>query len=108
SQACVLLCALGVCSIAAAPATTPLLLVLAAIIVGLGYGPITPASSHLLQRTESPSRLALTFSIKQTGVPAGVALAGALLPAATLAIGWGPAVPIVAPRPAPVPAPPQP
>ena len=96
SQACVLLCALGVCSIAAAPATAPLLLALAAIIIGLGYGPITPASSHLLQRTAPPSRLALTFSIKQTGVPAGVALGGALLPAATLAIGWRPAFAIVA------------
>jgi predicted MFS family arabinose efflux permease len=49
-----------------------------------------------LQRTAPPSRLALTFSIKQTGVPAGVALAGALLPAATLAIGWRPAFAIVA------------
>ncbi|HKP66347.1 MAG TPA: MFS transporter [Casimicrobiaceae bacterium] len=96
SQACVLLCALGVCLVAASPATAPLLLALAAIIIGLGYGPITPASSHLLQRTAPPARLALTFSIKQTGVPAGVALAGALLPAATLAIGWRPAFAIVA------------
>ena len=28
------------------------------------------------------------FSIKQTGVPAGAALAGALLPVAALAVGW--------------------
>ena len=61
-----------------------------------GYGPITPASSHLLQRTAPPSRLALTFSIKQTGVPAGVALTGAVLPAVTLSIGWRPAFAIVA------------
>jgi predicted MFS family arabinose efflux permease len=32
--------------------------------------------------------MALTFSIKQTGVPAGAALAGALLPALALATGW--------------------
>ena len=32
--------------------------------------------------------MALTFSIKQTGVPAGVALAGALLPALAVTIGW--------------------
>jgi MFS family permease len=96
SQACVVLCAIGVCAMAATPASAPVLLALAAIVIGAGYGPITPASSHLLQRTAPPSRLALTFSIKQTGVPAGVALAGALLPAATLAIGWRPAFAIVA------------
>ena len=82
SQACVVLCAIGVCAMAATPASAPVLLALAAVVIGFGYGPITPASSHLLQRTAPPSRLALTFSIKQTGVPAGVALAGALLPAA--------------------------
>jgi nitrate/nitrite transporter NarK len=32
--------------------------------------------------------MALMFSIKQTGVPAGAALAGALLPVAALVIGW--------------------
>jgi MFS family permease len=32
--------------------------------------------------------MALMFSIKQTGVPAGAALAGALLPVAALAMGW--------------------
>jgi predicted MFS family arabinose efflux permease len=41
-----------------------------------------------LIRTAAPSRLALTFSIKQTGVPAGAALAGAALPACALLVGW--------------------
>ena len=50
---------------------------LAPVVIGLGYGPITPASSHVLARTAPPSRMALTFSIKQTGVPAGAALPGA-------------------------------
>ena len=88
SQGCVVLCAIGVAAIALAPVHAVALLGLAAIVIGLGYGPITPASSQLLQRTASPSRMALTFSIKQTGVPAGAALSGALLPALTLAIGW--------------------
>ncbi len=48
-----------------------------AFIVGVGYGPITPASSHLLVRTTPTERMALTFSIKQTGVPAGVGAGGA-------------------------------
>ena len=88
SQASVVLCALGIAAMAATPAAAPTLLGLAAIVIGLGYGPITPASSQLLQRTAPPSRMALTFSIKQTGVPAGAALAGALLPAFVLAVGW--------------------
>ena len=83
SQVCVLLCAAGIAivsTVAAAPSPLIGLLVLAPLVLGLGYGPITPASSHVLIRTAPPSRLALTFSIKQTGVPAGAALAGALLP----------------------------
>jgi len=88
SQACVVLCAIGVLAMAIAPAHAPALLAVAAFVIGLGYGPITPASSQLLQRTAPPSRMALTFSIKQTGVPAGAALSGALLPALALALGW--------------------
>jgi len=91
SQACVVLCAvalLGVCASSAPPSASSLLLLLSPIVLGLGYGPITPASSHVLVRTAPPSRMALTFSIKQTGVPAGAALAGAMLPGLALALGW--------------------
>lgn len=88
SQACVLLCALGVAIIALAPGNGYLLLVLAPLLIGIGYGPITPASSQLLVRTSPPERMALVFSIKQTGVPAGVALAGATLPGPALHFGW--------------------
>lgn len=99
SQACVLLCVAGIALVAGAgnlPGTVVPTLVLAAIVIGTGYGPITPASSHVLARTAPPSRMALTFSIKQTGVPAGAALAGALLPAVALAAGWRTAVALVA------------
>jgi hypothetical protein len=48
-----------------------------ALLVGIGYGPITPASSHLLARTTPAHRMSLVFSVKQTGVPLGAALAGA-------------------------------
>ena len=96
SQVCVLLCAIGVAVMALAPARAPALLALAAVVIGLGYGPVTPASSQLLQRTAPPSRMALTFSIKQTGVPAGAALSGALLPVLALAIGWRAAFALVA------------
>jgi hypothetical protein len=40
--------------------------------------------------------MALTFSIKQTGVPAGAALAGAMLPGVALALGWRAAFVLVA------------
>ncbi len=64
------------------------LVALGALIVGLGYGPTTPASSQILVRAAPPSLLALTFSIKQTGVPLGGVLAGAAVPAMILAFGW--------------------
>jgi len=91
SQACVLMCAAGLLVLAAGAAgllPASLALVLAPIVLGIGYGPITAASSHVLVRTAPPQRMALTFSIKQTGVPGGAALAGAALPAIALAFGW--------------------
>jgi MFS family permease len=90
SQACVLMCAAGLALLPlAAPWQAALLVAtLAPVVVGLGYGAITPASSQVLARTAPPSRMALTFSIKQTGVPAGAALAGAILPALALATDW--------------------
>jgi predicted MFS family arabinose efflux permease len=94
SQACVIICVVGVGLIAATH--SPLVLVLAAIVIGIGYGPITPASSQLLARTTRPDRMAVTFSIKQTGVPAGAALAGALLPSLAHALGWRTTLALVA------------
>src|SRR5207244_9557391 len=82
------LSAAGALMIALAPSYALALLIAAALLIGVGYGPITPASSHVLIRTAEPHRLALTFSIKQTGVPAGAALAGAVLPALALLVGW--------------------
>jgi MFS family permease len=85
SQVGLVLCAAGL-----ALSTIPSLAVIAAgaFMIGLGYGPITPASSHILARTTSPSRMSLVFSIKQTGVPLGGVLAGAIVPGAALGFGW--------------------
>jgi MFS family permease len=71
----------------AASAWLPLV-VLGAFVIGLGYGPTTPASSQILVRAAPPSLIALTFSIKQTGVPIGGAIAGAMVPALILLAGW--------------------
>lgn len=59
-----------------------------ALLMGFGYGPITPASSHLLARSTPPHRMSLIFSIKQTGVPLGGILAGAIVPGLMFVIGW--------------------
>jgi MFS family permease len=78
SQAALVLCAIGLALPALVP--QPWAAVVCAFLVGLGYGPITPASSHLLVRSTPPDRATLVFSIKQTGVPLGGVLAGALVP----------------------------
>jgi MFS family permease len=57
-------------------------------LVGMGYGPGTPASSQILLRASPPHLLAMTFSLKQTGVPMGTAIAGAIVPVLLLALGW--------------------
>jgi len=64
------------------------LFIAGAVLIGVGYGPLTPASSAILVR-RAPERLRATIlSIKQTGVPGGGALAGALIPLLILAFGW--------------------
>ena len=85
SQICLLLCAVAMLLLTLVPLTW---VPLAALLLGAGYGPITPASSHVLARTTPPHMLALMFSIKQTGVPVGAALAGVLVPPLTLGFGW--------------------
>jgi MFS family permease len=69
---------------------------LGAVVVGIGYGPVTPASSHLLARTTPAHRMSLVFSVKQTGVPLGGALAGAIVPGLELLAGWQQALVAVA------------
>jgi predicted MFS family arabinose efflux permease len=51
-----------------------------AVLLGAGYGPITPASSEVLVRTTPARRMAFVFSVKQTGVPLGGVIAGLTVP----------------------------
>ena len=62
--------------------------ILAAFVVGLGHGPITPSAAHLLRATSPPSILSFVFSIKQASVPLGLTIAGAALPPIVLLYGW--------------------
>ncbi|MBV2181385.1 MAG: MFS transporter [Castellaniella sp.] len=85
SQAGLCVCALGLalCTIESVPA-----MAVGALLIGLGYGPITPASSHLLARTTPAHRMSFVFSVKQTGVPLGGVLAGLIVPSLAQWIGW--------------------
>ena len=60
----------------------------AALFLGMGMGPSTPASSHILAWFATPKAAPLVFSIKQTGVPFGGMLAGLFLPWAVAVSGW--------------------
>ena len=65
-----------------------ILFAVTAFVIGSGSAVSTPASSDLLGRYCPPRHAPLIFSIKQTGVPVGGILAGALVPAFTIALGW--------------------
>lgn len=58
------------------------------MLIGMGYGPITPASSHLLIKTTPARRLSFVFSVKQTGVPLGGIIAGLCAPKLDEWMGW--------------------
>jgi MFS family permease len=61
---------------------------LAALFIGLGYGPSSPAGNDVLHRTAPPRRRGVIFSIKQAGVPLGGVVAGLALPPLAAAYGW--------------------
>ena len=65
-----------------------LMFLLSAVIGGGGAAISTPASSQLLGRWSPPKLAPLVFSIKQTAVPAGLLLGGALGPAMAAWLGW--------------------
>lgn len=87
SQAALLACGIGLLLISTAQLLPA---VAGAVLLGAGYGPITPASSEMLARTTPPEKYALIFSVKQTGVPLGGALAGLLVPvvATSFGVAW--------------------
>jgi MFS family permease len=66
----------------------PGVVALGSIVLGCGYGLITPAASELLMRHAPADRRNLIFSMKQTGVPMGGMIAGLVGPTAAIAFGW--------------------
>ena len=63
-------------------------LIIGSLVIGLGYGMITPSASHLLMRYTAPERRSTVFSIHQVGIPAGGMLAALIAPAITVYAGW--------------------
>lgn len=62
--------------------------VVAALLMGLGYGPSSPAASDILQRYAPARHRVLIFSIRQAGVPLSGMIAGLLLPFLYTLAGW--------------------
>ncbi len=72
------------------------LAVASAGLIGIGMGPLNPASSRILAR-HSPARwMPFVFSVKQTGTPMGGMLAGLLLPPLMALYDWRIAVTVIA------------
>ena len=92
---CVLMAA-GLAAAALLAAPWPLMLGLAmglaAVLNSIGSTVATPASSQILARYAPAKWAPLVFSIKQSGVPAGVAIAGLVLTPIAVAFGWRAAV----------------
>lgn len=75
--------ALSVAAIGVVPSV-----ILAAALTGVANGMTGPVSSHILVERTPPRVMNLVFSIKQTGVPLGAALVGAIVPTLILLAGW--------------------
>lgn len=89
---------LGFCAagVALCAIESPIAAAVGAVLIGLGYGPITPASSHLLARTTPADRMSFVFSVKQTGVPLGGVLAGVIVPGLADLTTWQTAFLVIA------------
>jgi MFS family permease len=68
------------------------LILLPALLLGVGYAPNAPASSVILARVSTPRQTPLVFSIKQAAVPLGGVASGLLIPFLLSRSGVGPAL----------------
>ena len=59
-----------------------------AILAGIAHGVVNPVSSLVLVQAVPAGQRSIMFSIKQTGVPMGSAVAGLLLPPLLLVMNW--------------------
>src|SRR5712692_3051954 len=61
---------------------------LAATILGVGFGPETPAASHLLSRVTPRASRSFVFSMKQIGIQLGALAAALIIPFLLLLVSW--------------------
>jgi MFS family permease len=85
SQAALLMAAVG---LALNSAGLVLATILAVMFIGVAQGPINPASAHILSQRVPREYFGAVFSLKQTGVPIGFALAGIIFPQLLGWVGW--------------------
>jgi len=85
SQISMLFCAVG---LLACTAGNLIAVLLGAITIGIGYGLTNPTAAEILGRNVFAHNRGLLFSLKQTGVPLGIAAAGLIVPALLLAYNW--------------------
>lgn len=85
SQAALVLASIGLVFNSAATVVTT---VIAVLFIGASQGPINPASAHILAARVPREWFGAVFSLKQTGVPIGFALAGFVFPLLLGVIGW--------------------
>lgn len=62
--------------------------VVAVAFIGAAQGPINPSSAHILSQRVPREWFGMVFSLKQTGVPIGFALAGLIFPQLLELVGW--------------------
>ena len=84
-QGALLMAAIGLALNASALVLTT---VLAVAFIGAAQGPINPASAHILAQRVPREWFGMVFSLKQTGVPIGFALAGLIFPLLLAWLGW--------------------
>jgi MFS family permease len=80
--------ALAACGLALALMGSLPALLLASLVLGIGYGPTPPAGSRILAATAPPRHRTLIFSIKQAGAPLGASLCGLAAAPLAEAAGW--------------------
>lgn len=63
-------------------------LIMGSLVVGVGYGALTPSASYLLVRFTPAARRTFVFSLHQVGIPLGGIIAALAAPAITVFAGW--------------------